>query len=494
MTAHWTTPGQRWALLAPREAVAVGVPSGPLAVRRATQELRALPPGTPVVLLDHRPGARLRARRIAAAGAMVVNRQYVALPSLRRVVVVAEDTTDTLRWACWSLVAPPPGVTWAHALADAAVAFLRRRPRAAGSLRRTGRRREDAMSYPAAQAQQPARPDTAGMQPPVADLRALLNATGSRTVLLDASRDPNSSITVLVTAPGEHEPHLAVKVATTRAAAAVIEREAEFLTQLRRLTLPRVSLTLPQPAGVFDADGLPAVATTVVPGVPMRAGYHAYRHLRDPVSVRADFTAAGNWLAALHADSLAEAAPIALLDGVAERITARWPGNAHAAALAGRLGPVAARLASASTPRTVVHGDFWAGNLLVTGDRITGVVDWASGELSGEPLRDVARFVLSYSLYLDRHTRPGRKVAGHPGLRADGWGAGVRHAFTGQGWFGDLVRGFVATALTRLGAPSRLWRDALLAGLAEVAATADHPDFAARHRDLLVRLIDEVPQ
>ena len=348
------------------------------------------------------------------------------------------------------------------------------------------------MSHPATQ--EPVRPHIAGMQPPAADLRTLLNVAGSRTVLLDASRDPNASVTVLVMAPGEEEPHLAVKIATTRAAAGVIEREAEFLSELHRLTLRRAGPALPRPAGVFDADGLLAVATSVVPGVPMRASYHAFRHLRNPGLVRADFTAAGNWLAALHADSQAEVAPIALLDGVAERIAARWPGDTCATALAGRLGPMAVRLASASTPRTVVHGDFWAGNLLVTGDTVSGVVDWASGELSGEPLRDVARFALSYSLYLDRHTRPGRKVAGHPGLRADGWGAGIRHAVTGQGWFGDLVRGFVAGALARLGAPARLWRDTLLAGLAEVAATADHPDFAARHRDLLMQLISEVPQ
>jgi hypothetical protein len=134
VAAHWTTPGQRWGLLAPPEAVTVDVRPGLLAVRRTAAELRALPAGTPVVLLDHRPGGRLRMRRIAATGSIVVDRQYVALPSLRRAIVVVEDTTDTLRWACWSLVTPPPGVTRAHALADAAVKFLRRRPGAAGSL------------------------------------------------------------------------------------------------------------------------------------------------------------------------------------------------------------------------------------------------------------------------------------------------------------------------------------------------------------------------
>ena len=49
----------------------------------------------------------------------LVDRQYVALPSLRQAIVVVEDTADALRWACRSLVAPPPGVTWAHAPIDA---------------------------------------------------------------------------------------------------------------------------------------------------------------------------------------------------------------------------------------------------------------------------------------------------------------------------------------------------------------------------------------
>jgi hypothetical protein len=128
LTALWTSPGQRWRLLAPEQAVTVDVSAGPRAVRRAIAELRAMPGGTPVVLLDHRPGGRFRARRIAASGAIVIDRQYVALPSLRRAIVVADDNQDSLRWACRSLVAPPPGITWAHVLLDSAVKLLRRRP------------------------------------------------------------------------------------------------------------------------------------------------------------------------------------------------------------------------------------------------------------------------------------------------------------------------------------------------------------------------------
>ncbi|HEY2129021.1 MAG TPA: hypothetical protein VGH77_17720 [Streptosporangiaceae bacterium] len=134
MTAPWTTPGQRWRLLAPTGAMAVSVPPGLRPVRRTAAELRALPAGTPVVLLDHRRGGRRRARRIAATGAIVVDREYVALPSLRRAILLVEDTADALRWACHSLLSPPPGVTWTHAPIHTAIALLRRRPGAAAAL------------------------------------------------------------------------------------------------------------------------------------------------------------------------------------------------------------------------------------------------------------------------------------------------------------------------------------------------------------------------
>lgn len=323
------------------------------------------------------------------------------------------------------------------------------------------------------------------------DLRMLLSTPGSRVILLDGSRDPNSGVTLLITAPDSTEPHLAVKIATTAAAAEVIAREARLLVELRGRPLPQVDKTLPRHLGIFDADGMLASATSVVPGVPMRTSYHEFRHLGRPDSVRGDFAAAQDWLMALHADSMTVAAPIALLDGVAAQIAARWPDDPRTLDLTERLGPLAARLSSAGTQRTVVHGDFWAGNLLISHDTVTGVVDWAAAELSGEPLRDVVRFALSYSLYLDRHTRPGRRVSGHPGLRADGWGAGIRYGLSGQGWYGQLVRRFVESALVRLGAPGGLWRDALLAGLGEIAATADHADFAIQHRDLLLQLISE---
>jgi hypothetical protein len=84
-------------------------------------------------LLDHRRGS-LRGRRIAASAGVVVEREYVALPSLRNAIVVAEDSANALRWACRSQVAPPPAVTWTHGPVSGIIELLRRYPRLASRL------------------------------------------------------------------------------------------------------------------------------------------------------------------------------------------------------------------------------------------------------------------------------------------------------------------------------------------------------------------------
>ena len=98
-----------------------------------------------------------------------------------------------------------------------------------------------------------------------------------------------------------------------------------------------------------------------------------------------------------------------------------------------------------------------------------------------------------YALFLDRRTRPGRRVAGHRGLRAGTWGAGVEYALDGHGWFPDLFRGFLKDGLARLGASPASWRDAALAGIAEVAALTDDHEFARRHLELFRRSASQRP-
>jgi len=137
-----------------------------------------------------------------------------------------------------------------------------------------------------------------------------------------------------------------------------------------------------------------------------------------------------------------------------------------------------------------VHGDYWFGNVLLSGSTVSGVVDWEAGTLLGSPLRDLARFPLSYALYLDRHAGPGAPVSGHPGLRRSGFGAGIRYALLGSGWLPDAARRFLGDGLERLGVPRRFWYDVALTGLGEIAATANDDSFGSDHLGLLASLPD----
>jgi hypothetical protein len=205
--------------------------------------------------------------------------------------------------------------------------------------------------------------------------------------------------------------------------------------------------------------------------------------------VAADFRAAGDWLADLQEATRGATSPIEVDAGTPLRLQRRFPGNPLLAGAVRAFELITRRLRREHTPSAAVHGDFWSGNLLSTGTEVTGVVDWEAGHLDGEPVRDLARFALAYALYLDRHARPGRRVAGH-GFRAGRWGAGIAYAVEGEGWFPTIFRRFIQDGLVRLGASPDRWRDAALAGIAEVAASADDEDFAGRHLELFARMVE----
>jgi len=321
-------------------------------------------------------------------------------------------------------------------------------------------------------------------------LTDVVGRSGTRVVLLGASRDVNAKVTLILL--DDYGPAHVVKVPTTSAAADVVRKEGAVLRRLAGAGLGSLASTVPRALGYLSADGLPALVTTALDGVPMTVRYHGWGHTRHRRRVRADFAAAGDWLAELQRRTAGRLCPVTFLEDALVTIAARFPDHADLPALREGLGRSAAALAAHRTPRTVVHGDYWCGNLLLSANRVVGVVDWESGLLAGEPLRDVARFAVSYSLYLDRHTRPGRRVRGHPGLSASGWGAGLAYAVTGRGWYPALVREYLAAALERLGLSAELTRDVLLAGIADVAATADHRQFALDNLGVLARLLPQV--
>jgi aminoglycoside phosphotransferase (APT) family kinase protein len=318
--------------------------------------------------------------------------------------------------------------------------------------------------------------------------RDILDFVGDPTVrlaVLGASRDPNGKVTVLVLPDTPGRPRLAIKVPTTAAGAAAVARERHMLEALHSLNSGVINATAPFPLESVTAAGLEAMVLTLLPGTPMTTLYHRWGHTRSPHRVARDLGAVAEWLTRLQQETADGSADVDMDNGVVERVTRRFGDEPELAAVVARVERACATLRHYRSPRTVVHGDLWCGNVLVRDGVVTGVVDWEEAELRGEPLRDLARFALTYALYLDRHTRPGARVAGHPGLSAGAWGCGIDYLLTGNGWICDLLRAFLRLGMRRLGVPGELWREAVVAGVAEVAARADDEDFARAHLRVL---------
>jgi hypothetical protein len=327
-------------------------------------------------------------------------------------------------------------------------------------------------------------------QPRLADVLA---RPGTRVVLLAGSRDPNAKATLILL--DDYGAAFVVKVPTTTRAEEVVRHEGAILEALAGLRLGPLAASLPRSLGYMSVEGFLALVSTAVMGTPMTVRYHGWRHTARRRRVARDFAAAGTWLADLQTRTAGRRMPITLLGDATISLCARFRTHPDLSIVRARLTAVAERLATYTTPRTVVHGDYWFGNLLLDekANRVIGVVDWESGAVHAEPLLDVARFAVSYALYIDRHTRAGHHVVGHRSgshgrLSADQWGTGVVHALAEDNWFSEIVKEYVSAALTRLGVPTALWRDVLLAGIADVAANADHPEFAQAHLELLTRV------
>ncbi len=324
-------------------------------------------------------------------------------------------------------------------------------------------------------------------------LADFIDSDAIETVVVGSSKDPNPKLTILLIPEGNGQPRFALKVPTTDGAAAALEGEMRVLLALRGRCAEPVRSTIPRVVGQVDMGGHWGLLMNALPGVTMTRGYHGWRHTARPAAVAADFALAAAWLAQFHRATAGPATALEMDPGTSVLLARRYGAVAGTDRTLADLAAIHARLREHRTPRTAVHGDFWCGNLLIADGAVSGVVDWEAGSVLGEPVRDLARFAFTYALYLDRHTRPGHPVVGHRGLRSGSFGGGLVYAMEGTGWFPDLFRHFLQDGLARLGASPGCWRDAVLAGVAEVAATADHPGFASGHLQLFQQLAGPSP-
>ena len=313
------------------------------------------------------------------------------------------------------------------------------------------------------------------------------SSPGLRSVVVGVSKDPNAKVTVLLVSERDGMPVMAVKVPTTPIAAAAVESEQAALVGLRARYPDVARDTIPRVIRTVEFEGLRGVVTTAVAGTPMTREYmRGRRSLRR--RTEAHLRAVSEWLASLHSATAAAPAGIDMEAGVASGLRARFGDDRHLADDLARLAVIHAALGAEHAARTVVHGDLWFGNVLVGREGVTGVVDWEAACLRGEPVRDLARFAIMYALYLDDGPSVVRRLRGSGRKRSPAWGAGVEFALNGTGWFPELFRGFLRDGLRRLGASPAVWREAALAGLADVAARTDDPGFGRSHLELFRRL------
>ena len=322
---------------------------------------------------------------------------------------------------------------------------------------------------------------------------ALLARPDARGVLLAASRDPDAKLTFVLTRRlddhrGTAGCPLAVKIPVTTHAGTAVEHESRMLVELRRMALGDLAATVPRYVESMHVDGRPVLVSTALPGTPMSVGYHQWLHTARHGCVDRDFRLALGWLAEFQSATTRDRRPLTWVDEVVEALSGRWDGHPSLAAALSRLSAAERQFAGTPVSRTAVHGDFWFGNVLVAENRVGGVVDWEAGAVDGWPLRDLARFVLSYLLYLDRHTRQGHAVLGHRSLRRVGFAPGVVYGLQGAGWLTRTARGALEQGLARLGLPPTWWYAVVLAGIGEVAASANDDEFGAGHLELLAHL------
>jgi len=317
-----------------------------------------------------------------------------------------------------------------------------------------------------------------------------LVADASRTAIVSGvSKDPNGKVTLLLVPRGERNASVVAKLATTPASERALEAEARVLAGLDRTRMGPLAGSVPEVLGWSRYGDRRALLLTGLRGTTMLSRYHGWRHTSSPRKVAADFAAVARWLDGFQ--SATSGGLRTLLDGeVRGKLAARFDADPLVEDAVRLLDAIKRPLEGIRVGSSAVHGDLWMGNVLVADGAVSGVVDWEAGDLHGVPLRDAVRFVLTYALYLDRHSGPGTQVAGHPGLVAGRWGAGIRHTMSQGSWFGEMAERFLRASLTCAVVDSDLWKTAMLGGLAEVAATADEPGFARRHLELFVELAE----
>lgn len=116
---------EHWRLLDPPGAAVIRLARPRRARQAARRDVRAVRPGSPVVLECTGWGARWHCTHFARREGLDIGRSYVVLPTLRRASFRVEDAPAARTWFADHLLTTPPGAGRLTPVVDLAVQLLR---------------------------------------------------------------------------------------------------------------------------------------------------------------------------------------------------------------------------------------------------------------------------------------------------------------------------------------------------------------------------------
>lgn len=255
---------------------------------------------------------------------------------------------------------------------------------------------------------------------------------------IGGNRGLRSNLVVLGFVDRDSVPSIVIKIVRNSQDSRRLEREYDQLELIRRKLQGSLASSLPRPLFCGQVDGQAIFMQSALPGKLMgnlRAPWHFSDDARTRKRTERDLTMAFDWLIAFadatRVNSEESGWAVNLLQSC-ESVTYLLGKDTLNFQTRRALLDLQERLSRAKwTQETLpicVHGDFWAGNILLLDENKLGVVDWEHASLAGIPGIDAAFYCLSYSLGFGQ-----RKLVEN-----------YHFAFREKNWFSEMVRHYLS--------------------------------------------------
>lgn len=229
-----------------------------------------------------------------------------------------------------------------------------------------------------------------------------------------------------------------------------------------------------RPVALLEQQGQLAMVETCLPGIALEN--LLLRGLRRrPAEIASDLEQTCRWLQVFLNETRQGMYSFRGVIEIEERLTSLPAPLSEK--LTGQLFARADRLAGLQIPLAARHGDFWPGNLMMSGSKI-GIIDWETLTLQGWPLDDLFLFVLKYALrfydgvFTDQSAEVSfRKAFSEKGPITQPLSTLIREVLRTLGMPPDLAGFFLVfflldmasnrSQIGRIGQPEPLWRNLL---------------------------------